>query len=51
VLDALGLAFFSLSIGLGVHTTYGAYLPSSEGVLRSGVWVVPWRASSRCWRA
>ena len=40
VLDALGLAFFSLSIGLGVHTTYGAYLPSSEGVLRSGVWVV-----------
>jgi NSS family neurotransmitter:Na+ symporter len=31
VLDALGLAFFSLSIGLGVHTTYGAYLPSSEG--------------------
>ncbi|MGE6106625.1 sodium-dependent transporter [Aeromonas sobria] len=40
VLDALGLAFFSLSIGLGVHTTYGAYLPSSQGVLRSGVWVV-----------
>ncbi|WP_323912782.1 sodium-dependent transporter [Aeromonas caviae] len=40
VLDALGLAFFSLSIGLGVHTTYGAYLPSSDGVLRSGVWVV-----------
>ncbi|WP_429053318.1 sodium-dependent transporter [Aeromonas rivipollensis] len=40
VLDALGLAFFSLSIGLGVHTTYGAYLPNSEGVLRSGVWVV-----------
>ena len=40
VLDAMGLAFFSLSIGLGVHTTYGAYLPNSEGVLRSGVWVV-----------
>lgn len=40
VLDALGLAFFSLSIGLGVHTTYGAYLPSSDGVVRSGVWVV-----------
>lgn len=40
VLDALGLAFFSLSIGLGVHTTYGAYLPNSEGVVRSGVWVV-----------
>ncbi|MFQ2736015.1 sodium-dependent transporter [Aeromonas caviae] len=40
VLDALGLAFFSLSIGLGVHTTYGAYLPSSDGALRSGIWVV-----------
>ena len=40
VLDALGLAFFSLSIGLGVHTTYGAYLPNSDGALRSGVWVV-----------
>ncbi|SIQ16317.1 neurotransmitter:Na+ symporter, NSS family [Aeromonas sp. RU39B] len=40
VLDALGLAFFSLSIGLGIHTTYGAYLPNNEGVLRSGVWVV-----------
>ncbi|MGE6106626.1 sodium-dependent transporter [Aeromonas sobria] len=40
VLDALGLAFFSLSIGLGIHTTYGAYLPSSEGVGRSSLWVV-----------
>ncbi len=33
VLDALGWPS-SPSIGLGVHTTYGAYLPSSEGVLR-----------------
>ncbi|MGY4027082.1 sodium-dependent transporter [Aeromonas rivuli] len=40
VLDALGLAFFSLSIGLGIHTTYGAYLPDSEGVGRSSLWVV-----------
>ena len=40
VLDAMGLAFFSLSIGLGIHTTYGAYLPSSEGVGRSSLWVV-----------
>lgn len=40
VLDALRLGLFSLSIGLGVHTTYGAYLPNSEGLLRSGVWVV-----------
>ncbi|HHQ4783185.1 sodium-dependent transporter [Aeromonas veronii] len=40
VLDAMGLAFFSLSIGLGIHTTYGAYLPTSEGVGRSSLWVV-----------
>ncbi|MTD39692.1 sodium-dependent transporter [Erwinia sp. CPCC 100877] len=40
VLDALGLAFFSLSVGLGVHVTYGAYLPDNRGVARSGVWVV-----------
>ncbi|MGL5948800.1 MAG: sodium-dependent transporter [Aeromonas sp.] len=40
VLDALGLAFFSLSIGVGMHTTYGAYLPSSDGVPRSAGWVV-----------
>ena len=50
VLDALGLAFFSLSIGLGVHTTYGAYLPSSDGALRPGSGWSPWRAASRCWR-
>ncbi|QGH62047.1 sodium-dependent transporter [Serratia proteamaculans] len=40
VLDALGLAFFSLSVGLGIHTTYGAYLPSSNGVFHSSLWVV-----------
>ncbi|MFM5650067.1 sodium-dependent transporter [Aeromonas veronii] len=40
VLDAMGLAFFSLSIGLGIHTTYGAYLPTCEGVGRSSLWVV-----------
>ncbi|MEW7865651.1 sodium-dependent transporter [Aeromonas diversa] len=40
VLDAMGLAFFSLSIGLGIHTTYGAYLPGPEGIGRSSLWVV-----------
>ncbi|KUE79499.1 transporter [Aeromonas schubertii] len=40
VLDAMGLAFFSLSIGLGIHTTYGAYLPDTAGVGRSSLWVV-----------
>ena len=51
VLDALGLAFFSLSIGLGIHTTYGAYLVSSGGgPLQPPGWCC-WRASSPCWRA
>ncbi|MDX7990084.1 sodium-dependent transporter [Xenorhabdus littoralis] len=40
ILDALGLAFFSLSIGLGIHITYSAYLPSNKGIGRSSVWVV-----------
>ncbi|MBD2811700.1 sodium-dependent transporter [Xenorhabdus sp. Vera] len=40
ILDALGLAFFSLSIGLGIHVTYSAYLPNNKGIGRSSVWVV-----------
>ncbi|MEX0446416.1 sodium-dependent transporter [Xenorhabdus sp. SGI246] len=40
VLDALGLAFFSLSIGLGIHITYSSYLPNNKGISRSSIWVV-----------
>ncbi|MDC9616015.1 sodium-dependent transporter [Xenorhabdus khoisanae] len=40
VLDALGLAFFSLSIGLGIHITYSSYLPNNKGIGRSSIWVV-----------
>ena len=42
VLDALGLAFFSLSGGLRVflHHLWRLHLPSSDGALRSRVWVV-----------
>ncbi|OKP03468.1 sodium-dependent transporter [Xenorhabdus eapokensis] len=40
VLDALGLAFFSLSIGLGIHITYSSYLPNNKGIARSSIWVV-----------
>ena len=40
VLDALGLAFFSLSIGLGIHITYGAYLADNKGIANSSMWVV-----------
>ncbi|WP_323840468.1 sodium-dependent transporter [Photorhabdus africana] len=40
ILDALGLAFFSLSIGLGIHITYSSYLPNNKGIGRSSIWVV-----------
>ncbi|WP_258087302.1 sodium-dependent transporter [Xenorhabdus bovienii] len=40
ILDALGLAFFSLSIGLGIHITYSSYLPNNKGISRSSIWVV-----------
>ncbi|MDC9623457.1 sodium-dependent transporter [Xenorhabdus sp. XENO-7] len=40
VLDALGLAFFSLSIGLGIHITYSSYLPNNKGIGKSSIWVV-----------
>lgn len=30
IFDALGQSFFSLSIGMGIMTTYGAYIPKSQ---------------------
>ena len=32
IFDALGQSFFSLSIGMGIMTTYGAYVPKSQGL-------------------
>ena len=39
VLDALGQAFFSLSLGMGAMITYGSYLPKRENLLVSGGYV------------
>jgi NSS family neurotransmitter:Na+ symporter len=39
VLQAMGQAFFSLSLGMGAMITYGSYLPKSENLLASGLWV------------
>ncbi len=39
VLAALGQAFFSMSIGWGIMITYGSYLPKSENIISSGLWV------------
>jgi len=39
-LDALGQAFFSLSVGMGAVMMYGAYLSEKESIPRSCAWVV-----------
>ncbi|WP_228369849.1 sodium-dependent transporter [Laribacter hongkongensis] len=40
VIDALGLAFFSLSLGMGAMITYGSYVQSSTSIPGSAMWVV-----------
>lgn len=40
VLDALGQAFFSLSLGMGAIITYGSYLSRKEDLVTSGVAIV-----------
>jgi NSS family neurotransmitter:Na+ symporter len=40
VLDALGQAFFTLSVGMGAIMAYGAYLPSEESIARTAFAVV-----------
>ncbi|QKJ66954.1 sodium-dependent transporter [Deefgea piscis] len=39
-MDALGLAFFSLSLGTGGMIAYGSYLKQQTPVLHSAAWVV-----------
>jgi len=39
VLEALGHAFFTLSLGMGVMVTYGSYLKDERHVVRDGFWV------------
>ena len=40
VLEALGHAFFTLSLGMGAMITYGSYMGHRESVVRSACWVV-----------
>lgn len=40
IIAALGLSFFSLSLGLGVMTTYGSYMGEDTAVPGSALWVV-----------
>ncbi len=39
VLSALGQAFFSLSLGMGMMLTYGSYLSRTDNLLTSAIWV------------
>jgi NSS family neurotransmitter:Na+ symporter len=39
VLEALGNAFFTLSLGMGAMLTYGSYLNKKENLLKAGIWV------------
>jgi NSS family neurotransmitter:Na+ symporter len=40
ILAALGQAFFSLSLGMGIMVTYGSYLKKSDDVVSSGFYIV-----------
>ncbi len=40
VLEAVGQAFFSLSLGLGCILVYGSYLPKDVSLVKSGIWIV-----------
>lgn len=40
IIDALGLAFFSLSLGMGAMITYGSYVEKDTSIPGSAAWVV-----------
>ncbi|WP_434628768.1 sodium-dependent transporter [Chromobacterium sp. CV08] len=40
LVDALGLAFFSLSLGLGIMITYGSYVGRESKLVGSALWVI-----------
>lgn len=40
VLEAMGQAFFTLSVGMGAVMAYGAYLPNEESIVRTSISVV-----------
>lgn len=39
LVGALGQAFFSLSVGMGIIVTYGSYVPKSENLVKSATWI------------
>ena len=39
ILEAVGHAFFTLSLGLGAMLTYGSYMDSETSILKTSIWV------------
>jgi neurotransmitter:Na+ symporter, NSS family len=39
VLEAVGHAFFTLSLGMGVMLIYGSYLPKEVNLIKTGIWI------------
>ena len=39
ILEAMGQAFFSLSLGMGAMLTYGSYLNKDTGIIKTTIWV------------
>lgn len=39
VLAALGQALFSLSVGMGVMIVYGSYIPLSDNIFKTAMWI------------
>ncbi|MDD3154214.1 MAG: sodium-dependent transporter [Victivallaceae bacterium] len=40
LLEALGHAFYSLSLGMATMITYGSYLPRQRNIFSAGLWIV-----------
>lgn len=40
VMDALGHAFYSLSLGMAILITYGSYLNKNRNILKASVWII-----------
>lgn len=39
LVGALGQAFFSLSVGMGIMVTYGSYVPKKDNLVKSAAWI------------
>jgi len=40
MLEALGHAFFTLSLGMGIIITYGSYLDGNRNILSASLWII-----------